>query len=56
MKERELYNRLESMEDKDIQIEISASIIYLIKARGFSLRKILRDIKSLTKLLYRKEG
>ena len=45
MNKKEIWKYLEESKNVDIQIFITMAIIYLIKARGFKLKSIIKDIK-----------
>lgn len=51
MNSKEMWEMLESKSNEEIQVEISASIIYLVEKRNLKLRKIIKDIKKLYKLV-----
>lgn len=45
MNSKKFYDKLESMDDKDIMNCISASIEYLINARECDFKKIIKHLK-----------
>jgi hypothetical protein len=45
MNSQDFFNKLETMEDKDIMSFISASIEYLIGARDCDFNKIIKHLK-----------
>lgn len=49
MKSKELYDKLETLSTKDIQIGVAISVRYLVKSRGLKLREIIKDLKNFTK-------
>jgi len=51
MNSKDLWKDLESKTNEEIQVEISASVVYLIKKRNMKLKEILKDIKNITKML-----
>lgn len=51
MNSKELYNMLEKLNDKDIELVISMSIRYLEKKRDIRFKDILSDIKIYHKIL-----
>lgn len=51
MNSKDLWENLESKSNEEIQVEISASIIYLVKKRNLKLRKIIKNIKKVYKLV-----
>ena len=54
MNSKELFNKLETLNDDDIELMISMSIRYLEKNRGFSFKDILNGIKVYHKVLERR--
>ena len=51
MNSQEFFNKLETMEDKDIMSFISASIEYLIEARNCDFNKIIKHLKKCHKFV-----
>lgn len=51
MNNKNFYEKLEKMEDKDIMIYISASIEYLIEARDCDFNKIMKHLKKCHKFV-----
>lgn len=51
MNSKDLWKDLESKSNEHIQVEISASIVYLVKKRGLRLKDIIKDIKKISKQL-----
>lgn len=51
MKSKELYEKLETLSTKEIQIGIAVSVRYLVKGRGLKLREVIKDLKNLAKIL-----
>lgn len=51
MNSLEIYNMLEKMDDKHIQILINVSIKYLEKNRNIKYKEIMKDIKNLHKIM-----
>lgn len=51
MNSKKFYEKLETMEDKDIMIYISASIEYLIGARDCDFNKIIKELKKCHKFV-----
>lgn len=45
MNKKDIYTYLESSKNIDIEVFITMAIVYLIKARGFKLKSIIKDIK-----------
>lgn len=51
MNSKDLWKDLESKSNEHIQVEISASVVYLIKKRKLKMKDILKDIKKICKML-----
>ena len=45
MNKKDIWNYLEESKNIDIQVFITMSVVYLIKARGFKLKSIIKDLK-----------
>lgn len=51
MKSKQLYDKLETLSTKEIQIMVAMSIRYLCMARGLKLKSIIKDLKNIDKIL-----
>lgn len=51
MNSKDLWEDLESKSNEHIQVEIGASVVYLVKKRGLRLKDIIKDIKKISKQL-----
>lgn len=51
MNSKELFDLLERLSSKDIQVMATMSVRYLVKSRNKKLNEILRDIKKVNKAM-----
>ena len=51
MNTKKLYEDLESLSTKEIQVMVAISVRYLCMARGLKLKSIIKDLKNIEKIL-----